>query len=314
MNETRNTLHKESVTLKRLQHRIQSQAVTIDNLNANFDALESIVNNLSRIVDKFEWTMRANLEARPVDAPIPPHLVVPTTQSPIYPRDCDEVYQSGGMRYLGDYYILVKPERSTTPFRALCKIMEGAGWTVIQRRHDGRENFTRDWEDYKHGFGDLQAEFWLGNENIHLLTTQDDYELRIVMEDWDGRRHHAEYDRFRVSGERSNFKLHVSGYHGNAGDSLTSFYHSHSGMEFSTYDRDNDRRLYDNCAEHYGSGWWYNDCYESHLNGKFYPHGSHDNFFIRDGILWNKIHQYASLKSTEMMIRPAPKAKLPNEI
>ncbi|WAR03813.1 FGL1-like protein [Mya arenaria] len=254
--------------------------------------------------------------------------------------DCEAVYASGGMKYLGDYYIMVRPDRSPTPFKVVCKIIEGAGWTVIQRRQDGRENFSRDWEDYKHGFGRLQGEFWLGNDNIHFLTTQErekprsqsiaycidnytsiiqfsvagDYELRVVLEDWEGGRHHAVYDRFRVSGEDQDFRLHVSGYHGDAGDSLTTYYHSHDGMAFSTYDRDNDRRLYDNCAEFYSGGWWFNDCFESHLNGMYYQYGDHDNYFVRNGIQWNTIHRYSSLKFVEMMVKPAKSPKLPNEI
>ena len=31
-------------------------------------------------------------------------------------------------------------------------------------------NFNRKWNDYKDGFGDVDGEFWFGNENIHDLT------------------------------------------------------------------------------------------------------------------------------------------------
>ena len=35
--------------------------------------------------------------------------------------------------------------------------------------------------------------------------------------DWDGQRSFAEYDVFRVDGQQDNYRLHVRGYHGNAG-------------------------------------------------------------------------------------------------
>lgn len=60
---------------------------------------------------------------------------------------------------------------------------------VIQRRDDfgePRENFNRDWSDYKNGFGDPAKEFWLGNENIYMLTNNEDYILRIELEDFEG--------------------------------------------------------------------------------------------------------------------------------
>ncbi len=41
----------------------------------------------------------------------------------------------------------------------------------------------------------------------------------------------------------------------------------HDGYPFSTIDSDNDASDGYNCAEEYSSGWWYNNCYNSHLNG-----------------------------------------------
>lgn len=60
---------------------------------------------------------------------------------------------------------------------------------IIQRRDDfgePRENFNRDWADYKNGFGDPAKEFWLGNENIYMLTNNEDYMLRVELEDFEG--------------------------------------------------------------------------------------------------------------------------------
>ena len=47
---------------------------------------------------------------------------------------------------------------------------DGGGWTVIQRRggfYGERANFTQSWDNYANGFGDLNREFWLGNQVVH---------------------------------------------------------------------------------------------------------------------------------------------------
>jgi len=41
---------------------------------------------------------------------------------------------------------------------------------VFQRRENGHVDFYRTWNDYKKGFGDLNAEFWLGKSPIFNLT------------------------------------------------------------------------------------------------------------------------------------------------
>lgn len=70
---------------------------------------------------------------------------------------------------------------------------------VIQRRGDFgeefRQNFTQNWEMYKRGFGDPQREFWIGNEKMNWLSSQEDVKLRVELEDFEGNSSFAEYSR-----------------------------------------------------------------------------------------------------------------------
>ena len=82
---------------------------------------------------------------------------------------------------------------------------------MIQRRDDyggeNRENFNRDWDDYKSGFGDPDREFWLGNENIYMLTNAEDYSLRVELEDFEGNKRYLQTTttiESTLSGQREN--------------------------------------------------------------------------------------------------------------
>ena len=151
---------------------------------------------------------------------------------------------------------------------------------VIQRRGDygdNREDFYRDWNDYKHGFGSPIGEFWLGNDQIHELTKSGDMRLRVELEAHDGRTAWAEYDTFRkvsricffkkyciqiskicrVEAEDQGYRLHIGGYSGTAGDSMVvSGWGMLNGMKFTTKDRDNDEST-SSCAQQYRGAWWF---------------------------------------------------------
>ena len=79
----------------------------------------------------------------------------------------------------------------------------------------------------------------------------------------------AEYDDMTIESEVNNYTLHVTGYHGNAGDAFNDDHHERgrsNGMPFGTLDVENDQKPNGNCAVVAGCGWWYKSCSRSLLN------------------------------------------------
>ena len=151
--------------------------------------------------------------------------------------------------------------------QARCDFQNGGGWIVILRRNANvtHVSFNRPWADYEGGFGDLNTEFWYGLRNIHCLTEREEVELQIEVRQDDGTGQVWTYDYFEVDGPETNYTLHIGQAQGpNDGRDGMTYY---NGMQFTTTDRDND--LWStNCANSYGgSGWWYNNCYNSLLTG-----------------------------------------------
>ena len=172
---------------------------------------------------------------------------------------------------------------------------DGGGWTVFQRRMDGSVDFYLNWIDYVHGFGNVSGEHWLGLSKIHRLANGSvSTKLRVCLRDKNGNSAYASYSTFYIGDSTTDYTLHVSGYSGTAGDSLT----YHNLMKFTTKDDDNDQYSGGNCAKEFKSGWWYKNCFHSNLNG---PYGDDRN---SKGINWQtwKGWEY-SLPFTEMKIR-----------
>ncbi|RXM99341.1 Tenascin-R [Acipenser ruthenus] len=142
---------------------------------------------------------------------------------------------------------------------------------------------------YKSGDGSKKARL----DNIHRVSSQGRYELRIDMRD--GQESvYASYDKFFIGDARNLYKLRIGEYNGTAGDSLN----YHQGRPFSTKDRDNDIAV-TNCALSYKGAWWYKNCHRANLNGK-YGESRHSQ-----GINWYhwKGHEF-SIPFIEMKMRP----------
>ncbi|KAM7087924.1 tenascin isoform 3-T5 [Ciconia maguari] len=210
-----------------------------------------------------------------------------------YPKDCSQALLNGETTS-GLYTVYLNGDKAQ-PLQVFCDMgKDGGGWIVFLRRQNGKEDFYRNWKTYVAGFGDPKDEFWIGLENLHKITSQGQYELRVDLQD-KGETAYAVYDRFSVGDMKSRYRLRVDGYSGTAGDSMT----YHNGRSFSTFDKDNDSAI-TNCALSYKGAFWYKNCHRVNLMGR-YGDNSHSQ-----GVNWFhwKGHEY-SIQFAEMKVRPS---------
>ncbi|CAH3162305.1 unnamed protein product, partial [Pocillopora meandrina] len=226
-------------------------------------------------------------------------------------RNCAELYKSG-RRISGVYTI--DPD-GLGAFNVYCdQTTANGGWTVIQKRMDGSVDFNRTWNEYKHGFGNLVGEFWLGLDKINRLTrNKTKNKLRVDLGVTNGKTVHPEYDWFGIGNETAKYRLYI----GNitklcefllfcfetdatvSSDSLG----PHRNLVFGTWDRDPV-----DCAQRGGRGWWYGSGIKcavlSNLNG-IYPRCGRKT---SPKIHWAKLNRTSAEgnapSSTEMKIRP----------
>ncbi|XP_029904628.1 angiopoietin-related protein 4-like [Myripristis murdjan] len=215
-------------------------------------------------------------------------------------RDCHDLFAQG-QRASGVYTI--QPQDSA-PFNVLCEMTSEGGWTVIQKRHDGSQNFNQLWEHYQRGFGSLNGEFWLGLENIHSISKQGQYTLQVEVSDWAGQEQSARY-QFRLGGAEKKYTLHLEQDFSGVLERIVTT--GASGLPFSTLDNDNDLSADVNCAKLLSGGWWFSSCGESNLNGK-YPRGPRllrKQQSRRQVMFWMTTGGHnTSLRSTVLKIRP----------
>ncbi|XP_051552470.1 tenascin-like [Myxocyprinus asiaticus] len=249
--------------------------------------------SMSQLTASTEYTVKLQAIAGPNRSRIV--STVFTTIGVLYrhPKDCSQALLNGDTTS-GLYTIYLRGDENQ-PLQVYCDMTnDGGGWIVFVRRQSGKVEFFRNWKNYTAGFGDLNDEFWLGLSNLHKITSSGQYELRVDLRDKDESAY-AQYDKFTVSEPRSRYKVHVGGYSGTAGDSMT----YHHGRPFSTYDHDNDIAV-TNCALSYKGAFWYKNCHRVNIMGR-YGDNSHSK-----GVNWFhwKGHEH-SIEFAEMKIRPA---------
>ncbi|KAF4787410.1 Fibrinogen-like protein 1-like protein [Turdus rufiventris] len=204
-----------------------------------------------------------------------------------WPKDCSELPASSPS---GIYIIQPTGQQTIVVYCEMSK--EDGGWTVIQRNHrDTPVSWDESWSTYKHGFGNVHSEFWLGTDYIHQITRQKVYQVRFVIWDAANNMKFADYNLFSVGDESQGYQLRLGAHSGTAEDAMASKGTTtmHDNMKFSAKDRDQDTSS-GNCAATSGGGWWYSACYSVRLN-------------FKGGMTWGSLCQ-GNCKASAILIKP----------
>ncbi|XP_078485032.1 ficolin-1-A-like [Ciona intestinalis] len=248
---------------------------------------------------------------------------------------CQKVYDVD-YRKNGLYNIYLD---GSTKLEVYCDLENhGGGWTVIQRRVDNQTDFYRNWIDYKTGFGNKTASFWIGLENIRALTKNGDNELRIDITTCNNTKIVAEYSNFMIGPESDRYRLNITGYQhqqgnicnfGNSSDrwqcgetGITQQHCEQKGCCFDPIAQGGEKKCFNlkdamakinghrfstkdinhSCPQSRKAGWWYNGCTHANLNGIYDPCKIGKKYaYWRN---WHPGRSFEGLRFIEMKIRP----------
>ena len=257
-NKTTGQLLDESI--QKLQQNVQRLTASTQDLEIKYQSLENSIFGLKKL----------HRLCAPCKASVKDNGVCDCTD--IKPRkDCLEFYEHG---YKSNGVYRIQGPGFNTLHSYCDQTTQGGGWTVFQKRQDGSVDFNRHWNDYKHGFGNIDGEFWFGNDNIYDLTkpsfSPKKSQLLINMR-MKGQSDsvYVKYNTFEITDQATKYVIKIDGFSGNLTVSPKGMDHNNN-MKFSTFDYDNDNWS-DNCATKYGGGggWWYNLCGNVFLNGRY---------------------------------------------
>ncbi|GBM32112.1 Techylectin-5A [Araneus ventricosus] len=284
---------KVSAFLDLARNLIEEAKENYPNCDVSKDLTKVVEKNITKVVEgNITKVVEGNI-TKVVEKNITKDVLPPPKKA----ADCSEILENGEKKS-GEYTIWPShPNFSGKELKVFCDMeTDGGGWTVIQRRGDfpNKVDFYRNWSDYKNGFGNISEEFWLGNDNIFALTNQGTCTVRFDMKSVDKEYRFATYSDFRIEDENGGYKLHYGDYQGTAGDGIKEI----KNMEFSTKDKKY-QKSNTGCPAMRSSGWWFNNCGSSNLNGINNPDGKESQKYMN----WRPFTKYRSLLSVEIKIR-----------
>ena len=178
----------------------------------------------------------------------------------------------------------------------------GGGWIMYQRRVNGKLNFTRTWEEYKHGFGDNggnTTELWLGNEKFYqLVHGAKTVTVRVEVDAFDGTQCWMEADNFTLSNEALLYTTLWNSSTRACMRKIRGPWRRHRDRPFRTFDKAGGLQT---CLDEYKGGWWYQDdvdCAPLFINGEYLSSAKPD----RHSIYLDRF-KTVSLERSRMMFR-----------
>ncbi|XP_046557423.1 fibrinogen-like protein 1 [Haliotis rubra] len=222
---------------------------------------------------------------------------------------CDRLMQDCSEGRYTDHYtgqeglFYIQPNNSLVKYKVFCKMVYKGITFFMRRGFDLPEvDFARPWEEYKHGFGDLEenGNYWAGLEMLHRVTTNRDHKFVVMayFQDY-GSLHWRQhfYNVFKAYGEGELYKFTYSSSSPNIWDTnnrqLMDGLVNSIGIPFSTYDNDNSGS---NCPNISQSGWWFNGCYTYNPTGQPQPLSVVDQTSDPTSLTWPHADNKAPVK------------------
>ncbi len=125
-------------------------------------------------------------------------------------KDCAELYRFG-LKKPGAYNLDITGARDPSIVK---RFWCDSGWTTLLRREPsgGVNQFDKNMNQYRNGFGQAQNSHFVGLNKANVLTTSEAYHARLSMEDLDSNSVEQYYETFSVSDSSDGFRLTVDNF------------------------------------------------------------------------------------------------------